>query len=254
MSDLSADAKALIERSRLQDAPSGDDKERIRSRLSAQLGAGAFAGAAIASTMASSAGNAVGEGASAVHGAGAIAKAALVKWIAGALAAAAVVGGAVVAWPEDAPDTTVKNVAPTAPVPEPAVRAPVVVDKPAPVQPEPTTTAAREAEPAPPKRARKRAKAPAFEAIGSTPSMSAEIALLARAQSALRARDGEQALRLARQHAENFPTGALYEERLGIEAIAHCLRGERDHASVRTFLARAPQSPLAARVRKECKP
>ncbi|HEX5661044.1 MAG TPA: hypothetical protein VFX59_27820 [Polyangiales bacterium] len=238
MSELSSDAKALIERARLDDAPRAEDKARNRERLAAQLGAGAFAGAALLG-----AGSALE---ATIGKSGAAAKSTLLRWLAGTVAASGIaVGTFLIASPKDSPKASpvvaIAPAEPPAPTPAPAPAPAPTLDPPAPPSP---AVAAR--------RAHKRALAPAFAPVGNTGSMNAEITLLAQAQKALRARDGKGALRLARQHAENFPSGALYEERVGIEAIAHCVLGERDHPAVRAFLVRSPRSPLSARVRKEC--
>jgi hypothetical protein len=233
MSELSADAKALVERTRLADEPRPEDKQRIRNRLAAELGAVAFASAAVATGSA-------------------LAPAAVVKsmrmvalrWLAALAATGGLAYGALLlGTPEEQRAPLAKKVAPPTPLIEPAPQA-VVEEPPTVEQPAPVVAAPQ------PKRSAR--KAPAFKPVGSSSSMSAEIALLARAQQALRAREGQQALRLAHQHAENFPNGALYEERVGIEAIAHCMLGERDHPAVRAFLARSSGSPLMARVRREC--
>jgi hypothetical protein len=243
MSELSSDAKALIERTRLDDAPRTEDKQRVRERLAAQLGAGAFAGAAL-----------LGAGSAVELSKGAaFLKSTLLRWIAGSLAAGSVVVGAfVIASPKEqsAPMQAAPMQAPLAP----PVEVPPAVAQAAPPEPAPAVVPEQPAiaERANARRARKHAPAPAFAPVGNSSSMTAEIALLAQAQRALRARDGKEALRLAHQHAENFPSGALYEERVGIEAIAHCVLGEREHPAVRAFLTRSPRSPLSARVRKEC--
>lgn len=263
MSELSADAKALIESTRLDDAPRVQDKDRIRARLAAQLGAGAVAGATLATgglaevapTAVASAGVLANSGKGA--GTRALARADLLRWFAGAAAAGGLAWGAyMLAMPRGTP-------APVAMPAPPAAPASAVVEPPAP-GPEPVEPAmpaveapavAATSAPASAKRAAHKPRAKqvgAFQPVGSSASMSAEIALLAQAQKALRVRDGQQALRLAKHHADNFPNGALYEERVGIEAIAHCMLGAREHPAVRAFLARAPRSPLGARVRKEC--
>jgi hypothetical protein len=247
MSELSGDAKALIERARLDDAPSAEDKQRIRARLVAQLGAGAFASAAVLG-----AGSAL-EAAPSAGKASSLLQSTVMRWVAGSLVASGLaIGGFQLAAPRAsklAPAARSEPVAPTASV-EPASVEPASVEPAVPLAVEPAhePPAARKHA----QRARKRAVAPSFAPVGSSSTLSAEIALLSQAQKALRARDGRAALRLAQQHAEYFPNGALYEERIGIEAIAHCLLGEREHPAVRAFLARSPRSPLSARVRKEC--
>ncbi|MET0284764.1 MAG: hypothetical protein ABW352_09850 [Polyangiales bacterium] len=248
MSELSSDAKALIERTRLDDTPRDEDKQRIRGRLAAQLGVGAFAGATLVASTA-------GVAPVASHS-GWFVKSTLMRWLAGTVAAGSVaVGGFLLTSP------SAKRVAPPAVVTAPIVEPPAIVEpavvEPAVVEPavvEPTVVepAVEEAPVARAPSRKRRAPAPTIAPVGNSSTMNAEIALLAQAQQALRARDGKQALRLAQQHAANFPGGALYEERVGIEAIAHCVLGEREHPAVRAFLARSPRSPLGARVRKEC--
>jgi hypothetical protein len=249
VSELSADAKQLIERARLEDAPRVEDRQRIRERLAVQLGAGAFAGAALLGA---------GSALEAAHGAGkgSFLHSALLRWVAGTLAAGGLaLGGLLLATSHERRSGAPATVAPPTHV-EPAPVEPT----PASVEPAPGKPAAPRVEPAPvaptarrsARRHARKPSAPSFAPVGNSGSLSAEIALLAQAQKALRARDGHEALRLARQHAANFPSGALYEERVGIEAIAHCVLGEREHPAVRAFLARSPRSPLSARVRKEC--
>jgi hypothetical protein len=258
MSELSADAKALIESTRLDDAPRVQDKDRIRARIAAQLGAGALAGATLAtSRLAEVAPTAVASAAVLANsgkGAGTrvLARADLLRWFAGAAAAGGLAWAAyILAVPLGAPAPVPMPAAPAGAVVEPVAPAPEPVAPATPAVEAPAATIA----PASAERAARKPRAKrvsAFRPVGSSASMSAEIALLAQAQKALRVRDGQQALRLAKHHADNFPNGALYEERVGIEAIAHCILGEREHPAVRAFLARAPRSPLGARVRKEC--
>ncbi|HEY6878770.1 MAG TPA: hypothetical protein VI299_12160 [Polyangiales bacterium] len=251
MSELSAEAQALIEGARLADQPAAHDKARLRARLTAQLGAEAFAAASLAEGMRAAA----GEHAGTLAKSASLIRSGLTRWFVAAAAAGGLAYGAyVIASPHAMRDA--RREAPAKVVTKPA--SPVVAPAPALAPPPPAPVAAEQppANTAPQratvKRRSPRAPARSFTPIGSSASMSAEIALLAQAQKALRARDGQQALRLAHQHAENFPSGALYEERLGIEAIAHCILGERAHPAVRAFLSRSPRSPLSARVRREC--
>ncbi len=51
LSELSADARSLVEQGRDADGPSASDRQRIKSRLAAELGAGAFVVAAAATTL-----------------------------------------------------------------------------------------------------------------------------------------------------------------------------------------------------------
>jgi len=82
----------------------------------------------------------------------------------------------------------------------------------------------------------------------------AEAALLSRARSALRDGQPNAALRLARQHAQEFPSGELAPDRTFLTVAALCHVGQ--HAAARTeaaaFAARYPRSPLRARVLGLC--
>jgi hypothetical protein len=83
-------------------------------------------------------------------------------------------------------------------------------------------------------------------------TLSAEIALLSRAQQELRAGSPKEALALTREHAARFPDGMLKDERSGVEALARCALGQ-DRAQVwAEFERTAANSPLRARVRDAC--
>jgi hypothetical protein len=81
-------------------------------------------------------------------------------------------------------------------------------------------------------------------------SLSAELAALDRARSALASRDSQQALRLLDEYAQRFPKRRLNTEAavLRIEALA--ARGDRASAARlgKEFLARQPNGPYARRV------
>lgn len=81
-----------------------------------------------------------------------------------------------------------------------------------------------------------------------------EIVLMKRAAGALRAGQGGEALSLLSEHAARFPQGMLAQERDGLRVLALCASGDAEHArrEAERFLQRAPQSPLAARIRKGC--
>ena len=279
MTELSQEARALIEQGRSDDSSTSEDRARIRRRLAAELGGGVFATAAVAGVVAS-ASPASGLG-RAVQGSA--------TWLKGALAVTAIAGGAVIAYVgtrpaleqpavERARATTSADAEPAAKsarLAEPSApsEAPVVRALEEPLTPARETTitlapAVREST-RPSRRSRRAVptvEAPALPAGSGTPalaasapeleapagSVTAELALLAEAQRALRAGDARKALTLARQHREQFARGALAEERAGIETLARCKLGEQPEATARAFLAQAPSSPLAARVRKEC--
>lgn len=279
MSQLSRDAESLIEEGRAGTEPQPDDKARIRARLVGELGAGAFASAAVVATVAGST--------SASTAAAKLAKGASAWWFKGALAMATFTGSAVALYAAVVPDE------PRAAVAGPAQSEPPTEEKseldPVPprhgisalaqssgaVERAPNEPPALEAEAEPseqparrPARARARSRDERAErARGSARegseaslgnSMGVEVALLARAQRALREGQSAEALALAQQHARAFPDGELHQERDGVAALARCMldlsepERARARAQARVFLERAPSSPLAARVRKLC--
>jgi len=265
--ELSQDARRLIDAARGGDAAAPEDKARIKARLLAELGTAAFG--VTAATAIASAGERV---LAARDGADVIASGASKLWLklaklatVAGTAGALVAGVAHVTKPTDRPLGTRPRVAEgTPPVPaapkavEPAKEATDAVPS--------AGIAARElaheqeegpleVAPIQPVRERPRRRTAAPAAAANLPrdegSLSAELRLLERAQRALREEQPERALALVHEHRTTFPAGALVEERSGIEAIARCMLGQGDDAA-RAFLARAPGSPLAARVRKEC--
>lgn len=268
MSDLSTDARALIEANRAGDDPDARDKARVRARLVQQLGVGAFAGAAVL-TVVSSAGSSQVSGTAAV--APVVSRVGTALWVktlgtAAAVAAAAGAlysGSALLDRPQRARSSE-RPAAPATPVPARPTLEPTVEQLVARPEPEVTTEPVRPPVPAHdarPKRGERRLRSappsapPAAEpaaAPGETP-LAAELALLAKAQRALRDGRASAALGLVQQHALRFPDGSLQEERDGIEVLARCmLNDEEAPRAARAFLADAPESPLAARVRKEC--
>jgi hypothetical protein len=287
MTELSQDARALIEQERSSGSPRRHDKTRVRSRLIAELGSGAFAssavaGAGVSASDARALAAKVGNGTS--------------IWLKGVAALATVAAGAAVLYVAGASRPQLPASAARPPMQQArqqglegsesaAAAASATAAAPAaPAQVEATTTNAGAASaagatalverssPAQATARRPRAKRSATEldtasavseraqreiavsapAAATSSSVAAELALLARAQRALREGRTADALAFAHQHATNFANGALSEERLGIETLARCMSGERPQASARAFLERAPSSPLAARVRKEC--
>lgn len=242
MSELTSDAESLVEAGRAGDAPTPDDKARIKNRLALELGAAVFASGALAAGLHEAAQPALGTGGRVATD---LAKRGTLKLLATAGSIAALVGG--VLW--------IGTSAPVERRVSPALtRAPVHEE---PAQEEPAQAAPEVSEPVALVPEKARARAPRSIARATQPkvtsdTLAAELSLLSRAQQALREHAPADALRIVRQHADSFPRGALQEERSGIEALAHCLLGETSHASVARFLSAHPSSPVAARVRKEC--
>jgi outer membrane protein assembly factor BamD (BamD/ComL family) len=71
---------------------------------------------------------------------------------------------------------------------------------------------------------------------------------------ALRAGNGRLAAALLDQLAEEFPAGALVQERTAARVLADCALGQVERAQSRAarFLARYPNSVHAERVRASC--
>lgn len=265
MSELSRDARTLIETSRASAGPSERDKERVRERLVAELGVGAFALASSAALSSTQTGAGLAK----------LTKIASAWWVKG-VAVAALAGGSaayVTSAPvtSSAPRAAREHAPPVAHEARPAhaasllARAEVTLlderahDEPLAFEAGAVRAGDRQAPRAQvgtERRAhRSRARAQATDVVrdaAPASTVSAELALLGQAQRALREGRAQAALELAREHAQRFPAGALHEEQRGIETLARCLLGERPEASARAFLERAPSSPLAARVRKEC--
>lgn len=88
----------------------------------------------------------------------------------------------------------------------------------------------------------------------TTPSLRAELELMAAAQAALRDGHSPRALELVDRHARLYPHGQLVQERLLAEALAGCQAGDlvRGRRAAQAFLARAPSSAMAARVKSAC--
>ena len=87
-----------------------------------------------------------------------------------------------------------------------------------------------------------------------TLSLRAELELMAAVQAALRDGHSLRALELVDRHARLYPQGQLLQERLLSEALASCQSGDvaRGRRAAEAFLARAPSSAMAERVRSAC--
>lgn len=85
-------------------------------------------------------------------------------------------------------------------------------------------------------------------------TLAAELALLGRAQHALRHEEPDAALRHLAEHAQRYPDGELSEEREATRVLALCAAGDREGARrlAARFLREHPTSPLSSRVRNCC--
>lgn len=81
-----------------------------------------------------------------------------------------------------------------------------------------------------------------------------ELTWLSAAQEALQNNKPSAALRLVQEHAFRFPQGALASERVAVQALALCALSRKTAARdvLSDLEQRAPNSPLLARVRRNC--
>jgi len=87
-----------------------------------------------------------------------------------------------------------------------------------------------------------------------SPSLRAELDLMAQVQGALRDGHAARALTLIARYDLQYPNGSLTNERLAAEVFAACSIGDRARAqrAAAAFLARDSVSALAGRVKKAC--
>lgn len=269
MSELSTDARALIDAARAGDDPERRDKARVRARLAQQLGAGAFAGAAVLTAVSSASSPPMSGAATIAPSVTRLGSALWVKSLGTAAAVVATAGaiysGSVLVGSSREPiaarsePQTSRTPEPTPTVVQLAPREPVTEALPHEATPEPAAEPRRSERRRRHRRAREAAAAAVDQRADSAPrdesTLTAELTLLAKAQKALRDRRARDALGIVAAHAARFPNGTLEEERTGIEAMARCMLDEPGAAAgARTFLAESPDSPLASRVRKVCEP
>jgi hypothetical protein len=84
--------------------------------------------------------------------------------------------------------------------------------------------------------------------------LSLEARALSGVQRAVREGRSTEALALLDQQDRDFPQGELRQERVAARVVALCAAGKASEARAlaASFLARAPRSPLAARMRTIC--
>ena len=254
MSELSQEARALVDSVSKLDDPSPEDRARVKQRVALSLGAAAFAAMAVTPVAAGAGPGMLGSVKAGLWG------------TTGKLAlCAGVLGGALVlGWPSGQTASKPAGQHLTSRVSQAAQPEPQMAVAPssaasADVRSDVAAPPASESPAAPERTAPRRAKREAAAALAPEPgaadaqsTLALELALLGDAQAALRAGQPERALELARQHRTRFPAGVLGEERLGIETLSACDLGRKDPGRAQAFLRAAPESPLAARVRKAC--
>lgn len=277
--------RALLASGR-RERPTAGGKERTVAAVGIAIGAAAATvttGAAAGTAAGAAAGAGSAAGTAAGSGTAAASKwiggAALAKWVAAGVVSTAVVVGAVNVPSRDPAPAVVSApaVSVVAPVqasrpalrvaaPAPSASAPVV-DEPVDVAvPAPPIAPAVVDPPvvAPPARARvlaPKSTTPALDTPASVQDVPApqedprvlrqETELIGRAHAALARGDAPSALRAIEAHDRAFPNGVLAEEAqaLRIEALERAGQHEAASAEAARFLARAPNSPHARRVR-----
>jgi hypothetical protein len=277
MSELSPDARDLIDTVGTADGPSAGDRKRIRAALfsaiaagttvaaSTQVALGAHAGAGIAKAAVHGE-IAAGTGLAALTGKGTMAVA--LWFIAGGAAGTAV--ATPVALYTERPEPAVVEPAPAARAGERTAPPAVAIARPTPVAANETPRAEAAQRVAEPARATRdsadesaailkdrsqpqpRLAAPANSP--SAPSLATEVRLLKSAQRELSAANASASLALLDEHARLYPDGALKAERLAARVFALCKLGHVEQARevAREFLRVAEGSPLVPRVLASC--
>jgi hypothetical protein len=276
MSDLSPEARALIDAALECDEPSLADRERVATRIGEQLGVAALATTGAASAAGQFRTNTTGNGFSdaplgGVAGTHSSAAIGVAKIIASAALVGALSATAVWAFRNASAATKpakahvsgqTSTISPSADVAAQPTQTAAASDGPS-TEPSATLelTSARETSTskathselkarkvaAPPK---EMAAAAAVQAQAN--SLQAELALVGEAQRALHAGSTSIALAKVNEHLLAFPNGALREEALAVAAIAKCKLGEPHARALREFEQSAPGSILLARVRAAC--
>jgi len=252
MTELSAEARALIERVGGADGPDAERRRRVKRHLVAALasagaGLGGITQVAAATAHASTTG--VVSAASAKLSAGK-----LLLWLATGAAAGTLVASPAVVWrmaassPAPAHEIAAKPLATGVAEPKaPPVAPPVAAVIPAPVDEPSTPSTAQEAN------APGSAK-PAPRAVPAPPSLAEETRLLESAQRELAAHRPSAALSLLDEHSRRFGRGALAEERSFARVLSLCAlgRAEDARAAAAAFFVSWPSSPLLPRLRASC--
>jgi len=265
--DLDRDAQRILDLAAEAHAPGSEDKARVEKKLGALLGVGAVAGAGSAATLpsahaahaastASTTGTA-GKTVATVNTAANVktaGSAALKWWLSSAALATAIAGYVALSGTPAAPVPKSKAIA-TAPAPVPAKPPAEPVIEP-PVAP-PRPVAAIEAQPAPPDKPPSATPTRAIAHSKQAPhasTLSDELELLHRAQSAWRGDDAAAAMAALDQHRARFPRSTLRPERESLRVLALCELGKKAEAKAlaRKLIKQAPRSPLRVTIEESC--
>jgi hypothetical protein len=221
MSELSPEARALVDDGHSVLRPSSRDRARVASALATRIGAAAL-----------------------VLPKPAIAQARLPMWsLRGVATVVAGVGAGFVA---------IGMIAQPSAVSGPPVKPPPVATSTLKVGPAPTSSATISPAPLDTTTAERTLASPRKLAL--TDPLAEEVAILSKATSALRAGNPSEGLRLLEEHQRKFPNGRLAEERRAARIQALCALGRRAAAEAELAqLARSsPRSPHLARAQRAC--
>ena len=250
MSELDQEALRVLELAREARTPTGDDRARVRERLTLAGVAAPPAAAGttdVATDSAEVAAQGAGSAGSAAGVGGKWLGSAASTWILGTVcAASAMVGGlAGVATMDVQPPPKPGPVPAAAPVitpPEPAPQPPAEPE----VEPAATPEPEMESKPAAARPGRK----PARPADG----LGQELKLLHRARAAWRRGEAGDALSLLQRHRARYPRSAVAAERDALRVLCLCDLGREAQARRlgRRWLRDAPHSPLRSAVKGSC--
>jgi hypothetical protein len=251
MDELDKSLAILIDEARTSHDPSAADARRVGAALGLVLPSLAasstlFSGAAHAATEVASQ-SVASASASALKGAW-LASMSTAKWLGVAVVVAA---GAVGVQPYTtrlAHENPPAALAPAARTREPRMAEPLPLAPISAPTPAPTPMEARPSASRPTSARRIEANARAGTRTNQ------ELQLIESALQALHDQDFERAARALDEHARRFASGTLVEERLGLQVLVACSRGDALAAqSLRArFLRVAPESPLAAKIARAC--
>jgi hypothetical protein len=222
--------------------PDEGDKSRVAERLAIAIAASTTASTAMGVAKAAAIAEIAGAGAKVASGALLSSMGAKITAVAllGAVGTAVVVGqmGSKQSAPSsvNVPAVEIKRAAPASPVSA------------APVAAEEQATAEPAVEPKAP------VKSSAAAVQSSKPSLAEEAALLHQAQSAWRAGQSAEALRLANEHAQRFPHSQLANERDVLRVLSLCKLGQNQAAKQvgARLLLKAQDSPWYESVAQSC--
>lgn len=224
MSELSPEARGLVDDGHLVLRPSSGDRARLKSALAARLGGAALLLPHQASAAASKS----------------LIVSSKMYMVMASMGAGLVTIGAAYFAQSSAEPVAAPPVEPPAVAPM-AARAPVAAPR----------NVTRTAEPSSPEP--ELAVSPSRKQAPVDP-LAEEVAILSRATSALRAGKPSEGLRLLNEHQRKFPNGRLAEERRAARIQALCALGNRAEAEAE--LARlaqsSPRSPHLARAQRAC--